>query len=329
MRILMKKGKQKELLKKVRELQDLSWLEFAEKLGLKFGKLWSFVYEYACIDENTFNKLSLKKDYEKYILKKLPDNWGLVKGGQTSPGNTKNMKIPEMNEELAEFWGILLGDGNINKTRGYKLGVYNINISGHRILDKDYLLNFVQPLGEKLFDIGGRSYYAKYNQGLRIIFDSRKLVDFFEKENFKSGDKIINRVTIPNWIKENPKFLAACLRGLYDTDGCFYKLTNQNSYQVGFTNYNKTLLNSVRDSLLSLGIGVSKISRGRDITITKRSEIAKFYKLVGFHNSKHLNKIKVWNAKFSPLVKRSIIRAFGARVPGSNPGGAIYYLRRK
>lgn len=301
MRIWLEKGKQKELLLRERELRKIGWMDLAKVLDVNFGRLKSWVYEENLMPEEVFNKLKLSSEYKKFIVQKLIDGWGRIKGGKLSPGNLKNIKIPKRDVKLAEFWGILLGDGNVQRTEGYKRGTYNIKIVGHAILDRDYLTTFVKPLGENLFHVSARVYDSKFNQGMNVVFDGRRIVDFFEKEEFKSGDKIRNQVTIPSWIKENPKFLAACLRGLYDTDGCFYKLTNQNSYQIGFTNYNLTLLRDVRASLLSLGIGVSKISRDRDITITKKSEIAKFYKVVGFHNSKHLNKIKVWNAKFSPV----------------------------
>ena len=146
MKLLMEKGKQKELLQREKNKSNLSWKEFSKNLGIKFGTLWSSVYGYVSLDEKIFNKLSLKKEYEKYIIKKLPDNWGLVKGGQVSIGNTKQINTPKKSEELAEFWGILLGDGNINRTGGYKLGTYNINITGHRVLDKDYLLKIPKEI---------------------------------------------------------------------------------------------------------------------------------------------------------------------------------------
>ena len=195
---------------------------------------------------------------------------------------------------MAELWGILLGDGHIEKTKAYKLGVYHITVVGHSILDKSYLLNYVKPLIEKLFEVKVRVYLSKTANALSIIADGRRIVDFFEKEGFKSGDKIRNQSTIPDWIKENPKFLAACLRGLHDTDGCFYKLTNQNSYQIGFTNHDNTLLRDAHAGLRFLGIGVSNIIHNRKYVITKKSEIAKFYKLIGFHNSKHLDKINAY-----------------------------------
>lgn len=294
MRIWLEKGKQKELFKRERELRKLSWEDFSKALNVAPSRLHSWVYEESLMLEEVFNKLRLKPEYKKFVIHKLEDNWGRVKGGKLSPGSTKNIKIPEKDEKLAEFWGILLGDGHVQKTQGYKLGTYNITVTGHAVLDKLYLLNFVKPLAENLFGVSARVYNAKTNQGLSVILDGRNIVNFFEKEGFKPGDKIRNQSTIPDWIKENPNFLAACLRGLHDTDGCFYRLTNQNSYQIGFTNHDNTLLRAAHEGLKSLGIGVSKIIHNRKYVITKKSEIAKFYKLIGFHNSKHLDKVNAY-----------------------------------
>lgn len=300
MRIWLQEGKQRELIELEKERLNLSWNDLANNLNIKFSKLNSFHYEESLIDDITFNKLKLSQDYKRFIIKKLKEGWGKVKGGKLSSGNLKDIKIPNKNEDLAELWGILLGDGHIERTKAYKLGVYHITVVGHSYLDKDYLLKYVKPLIEKLFQIKVRVYSSKTANALTIIADGRRIVDFFEKEGFKAGDKIRNQSTIPDWIKENPKFLAACLRGLHDTDGSFYKLTNQNSFQIGFTNHDNTLLKDAQKGLLSLGIGVSKIIDNRKYVITRKSEIAKFYKLVGFHNSKHINKIRVFMQNLVP-----------------------------
>jgi len=293
MKLLFKPQKQKELLKKEKEILGLSWKDFAKSLGLKYGRLKSFLYEGILIDEGIFNKLKLKEDYRKFIIKKLSNNWGQLKGGINSNGRLKEIKIPEKKESLAELWGIILGDGHIERIKKYKVGVYKIKIAGHSVDDRDYLLNFVRPLCEELFGVKSRIYQSKTKNCLYVMIDSRRIVDFFEENEFPAGNKIINGVKIPDWIKENNLFLAACLRGLYDTDGSFYRLTNQNSYQIHFKNYNLDLLNEVRRALLKLGINPSKIICNKSIVITKKSEIEKFYKLIGFSNPKHLNKIRL------------------------------------
>ena len=193
----------------------------------------------------------------------------------------------------------MLGDGNSNRTNFYKSrknkrGTYMIRIVGDSKKDEEYFSNYVKPLIEKLFHVIVKS--GKFNQTNCIFIEvhSIQLVNFLESKGFLPGNKLKNHLKIPSWIKENKDYLRRCFRGLYDTDGSVYKLTGQNSHQFCFTNHNQDLLNDVRDSLLKLDIVCSKISKGEDIYITKKSELRKFLKVVGFSNPRHLSKIKMW-----------------------------------
>jgi intein/homing endonuclease len=155
-------------------------------------------------------------------------------------------------------------------------------------------LVFLIPLIERLFNIKARISALKTSNALFVEAVGKNIVSFLESKGFKPGDKIRNKLRIPSWIKQNPHYLSACLRGLYDTDGCVYKLTNQNSHQISFSNRNRGLLEDLREGLITLGISPSHITKGKETNITKKSELAKFLKLVGFHNSKHLDKVKMW-----------------------------------
>lgn len=297
MRIRLEKGKQKELILLAKN--DLTWGELAKKIEIN--------KEYLCRDLRSEKRLlsdSLyyklykitKKNFDRFILEKLDDNWGRSKGGINSLGSTIEIKIPEKSEKLAELIGIILGDGNINyRKKGKKIGVYQVNIAGDKYLDKEYHLDYVTSLFKELFGVKPKEKLPKDSNGRHVIISSKQLVNFFISSGLNHGNKIKNQVTIPPWIKENSSYLRACLRGLFDTDGSVYKLTNQNSFQICFTNYNRTLLNDVRDGLLSLEIGVSNITKNKEITITKKSELRKFLNEVGFQNSRHLNKVKMWN----------------------------------
>lgn len=295
MRLTFKEGKQREMIYNEKQTYKLSFPQLAKKLDIKEGKLRAFYYDNLSIPEDIFNKFSLKEKYRKFIIEIRKDNWGRIKGGKLSKGSTKIVTTPEESEKLAEFIGIMLGDGNLTKIKGYKIGVYSIRIVGDSRFDRYYLINFVKPLIEELFEIKVNLYKIKKENGLNVNAYGLNLVNFLEEKGLKAGDKIRSQVTIPNWIKNNNLYLRACLRGLYDTDGSVYKLTNQNSHQISFRNYNYTLITDVRESLLSLGIKCSKISKGNEITITKKSELQKFLKEVGFDNLKHLNKVKMWN----------------------------------
>lgn len=304
MRLKFEKGKQRELIKKFKEDNNLTWHGLANFLEIKFGKLKAYVDETSLIDKKLCNILDNNENYNKFIIEIREDNWGRKKGGMNSKGRIKKIKMPSDSEELAEFYGIMLGDGNSHKTNYYnsrydKRGTYMIRIVGDSNLDNNYLTNYVKPLIEKLFLVNVRQGIFKNSNAMFIEVHGCELIDFLEKKGFVSGNKIKNKLRIPFWIRNNNKLLQKCLRGLYDTDGSVYKLTNQNSFQFCFTNANVSLLKDVRNSLLKLGINCSKISN-KDLYITKKSELRKFLKLIGFNNDRHLKKIKMWNLDIAP-----------------------------
>jgi len=294
MRLKLKKGKQKELIRKYRIEQKITMNQLADLLGIKYGKLIAYFNETSLIPKEIYQALDKTSKYKKYLLEKKEENWGRIKGGRISSGNTKKIKIPGESSDLAEFYGIMLGDGNLTKLRGYKLGTYSIRIVGDTRKEKRYFSDYIRPLIKGLFDITPRISKFKNTNALYIEAVSKELVEFLEKKGFRPGNKIKNKLGIPGWIKQNPELLKKCLRGLYDTDGCVYKLTNQNSHQISFCSKNKTLLEEVRSSLIFLGINPSNITKGKEIHITKKSELANFLKHVGFSNSKHLNRIKMF-----------------------------------
>ncbi len=294
MRVIFLKGKQRELIKEFKSKNNLTIKKLAETLKIKEGKLRAYFYETSNISKEIYNKLDEEKRYKKYIKEIKEEGWRRKKGGKLSSGKTKKIRLPKENEKLAEIYGIMLGDGNLTKIKDYKVGTYMIRIVGDSRLDKEYLENHVKPIIEKLFDINVRIGKFKNKNAMFLESHGKELVNFFERKGFKAGNKIKNKLGIPKWIKGNRSFLKACLKGLYDTDGSAYKLTNQNSYQISFCNYNQKLLNDVRNSIISLGITPSKITKGEEFNITKKSELRKFLKGVGFSNPRHLNKVKMW-----------------------------------
>ena len=294
MRLVFAKGKQKELINNFRKINNLSWKELSKLLNVKVGKIKAYFDEASLVSDSIYFMLDENRIYEKFILEKKEDNWGRIKGGVNSLGKTKEINIPKESKELSEFYGIMLGDGNSHRTKGYKKGTYMIRIVGDDIKDKAYLNDYVKSLIESLFNIKVKIGFFKNTHAMFLQAHSLRLIDFLEEKGFTPGNKIKNKLEIPLWIKNNRQYLIACLRGLYDTDGSVYKLTNQNSYQICFTNYNTDLLEDVREGLISLEISPSRIMKGTEIVITKKSELRKFLKVIGFHNERHLKKVKMW-----------------------------------
>lgn len=299
MRLLFREMKQKELILKEKEKLKATWNEFAEHLKIKPGRLHAYYHDETLLPEEIFDKLSLKKEYEEYILDKKRDSWGKIKGGASSQGRRKTkVKFPEESVQLAEFIGIMLGDGNLNVTKKYKVGTYQARIVGDSRNDREYLINFVKPLIKSLFDIEAAQWKAKDANALVITATAQELTSFLQLMGLKPGNKIRSQVTIPQWIKENDSYTKACIRGLIDTDGSVFHMSNQNPLlaRLSFTNYNKTLLEDTREIFLKQGFSPSKIICNKHFFISKKEEIKKYLKEIGFSNPKHIRRLHAINS---------------------------------
>jgi hypothetical protein len=296
MRIRLCKGKQRELIFLAKG--ERTWIDLAKSLGLnEFYIRHELRNEKRTLSEEVFKRLSdiAGVDFGEFVLERLEDNWGRIKGGKISEGRTiRDIVFPKYSKEFAEFYGVMLGDGNSNRTKGVGIGTYMIRVIGDLNLDREYHINYLKPLMENLFGLKVKVGRNK-NNAMHLTIHSKLVVEFLEKQEFPPGDKIRNEVSIPSWIKDNRDYLCACLRGIYDTDGGIYQLNNQTTCQIAFTNHNKKLLKDVRDSLIKLGIVPSKIVAGRRVYITKKSELQKFLKLIGFSNLRHSKKIEMFN----------------------------------
>ena len=175
MRLVLRENKQKELIEKEKENLGLSFNSLAKKLGIKYGRLLAHYYEGVLLPQEVFNKFSIKKEFVKHIINKKEDGWGQSKGGNNSKGKTKEIKIPKESKELAEFYGIMLGDGNLTVKKAYKMGTYQIRIVGDSRHDKAYLINYVKPLIKRLFEIEVKTSKQKEANALCLTSTSKKL----------------------------------------------------------------------------------------------------------------------------------------------------------
>ncbi len=75
------------------------------------------------------------------------------------------------------------------------------------------------------------------------------------------------------------------LRGLIDTDGSIYKL--KFGIQISFCNNSQPLLSSARSMLIKLGFHPSQICNYKQFYLTRQQDLRKFFREIGFNNSKH------------------------------------------
>ena len=302
MRIKLKKGKQKELINKVKNKNQYTWKEFSKFLNVNAPSLVEWSREKNLLPLEIYKKLDLNKEYKKYIIELKKDGWGRCKGGLNSNGTLKEIKTPKKCKELAELIGIILGDGNIHSyKKGKKIRVYSVRIAGHIEMDKKYHLKYIKPLFQELFDIKANINLHKRNNERFIVVYSRNLVEYFNNLGLKSGDKIKNKNTFPEWIFKNNEFLKACLRGLIDTDGSVFRMSKKdpNLIRISFTNYNQTLLKDTRNGFIQLGFNPSKITHNNKIYLSRKQDIVRYINEIGFSNNKHIIRFQKFS---SPVV---------------------------
>lgn len=195
---------------------------------------------------------------------------------------------PEKDKELAEFIGIMLGDG------GFTSYGKQIQITLNNKDDKEYI-EFVYNLAYKLFHKKPSIFPCVDAVASKISISSMNLTDYLVKLGLKVGNKIKLQVDIPVWIKNNKAYSIACVRGLVDTDGCIfnhrYKINNKfyDYKKLSFINYSQPLLKSVYNVLKSLGLK-PRLSNYRDVRIDSQKDMKNYFKIIGSNNPKHLNK---------------------------------------
>lgn len=200
--------------------------------------------------------------------------------------NPRSIRLPRKSTKLAEFLGIMMGDGT--------LAPYHIAITLNAVDDLEYSY-FVSKIIEELFQTEAKRYSKKDAKVLNIVVSRIKLVDYLRKLGLPKGDKVKQRLSIPNWIKSNKKYARACVRGLVDTDGSVYEhrySVKGKIYcytKISFTSASTLLCKEVENILKSEGIKTSRSEK--NVRIEDFASVNCYVKKFKSHNPKHLKKL--------------------------------------
>jgi len=199
--------------------------------------------------------------------------------GKTSH-NARVISIPELSGDLAEFCGIMLGDGHI--------GPAQIFITVNVKTDAAYIA-YVQDLLERVFRFRPRLTAVKNASTVDLYVTSAYLVRELRKIGLHSTNKVRDQVGIPEWIITSAEHKRRFLRGFFDTDGSIYRLKHFNAVQMSFSNLSVPLLEGTRQLLLDLGYHPSRFS-GHSVCLTRQEDIRAYIREIGFGNLKHLRR---------------------------------------
>ncbi|MBN1156476.1 hypothetical protein JXA85_02590 [Candidatus Woesearchaeota archaeon] len=218
-----------------------------------------------------------------------------------------------INSEIAELLGVFIGDGWIERDKDA------LYITGSQTEDKDYYDYHLGPLFSKHFSkVTPKQfdYWGVYG----IVTYKKEAINKAINLDFQVGRKSL--VTkIPRYIMdaENKDIFKAILRGLFDTDGCFWceksraktstkwKRTHNYHPELRITSCSKMLLEQVHCLLDRLDIDSKVIQKSRRgfksgrnvhdsyaLNIRKIEEIEKWFKIIGTNNPRHKTRCGVW-----------------------------------
>ncbi|PIN91624.1 hypothetical protein COU61_02105 [Candidatus Pacearchaeota archaeon CG10_big_fil_rev_8_21_14_0_10_35_13] len=310
-RIKFEKGKQKEFFNLVKDRLKINSVRAIRQYGIEisYSTLKSYYSGRLSLPKTLFDNLCYlaKINHKEIEYESRNPNWGQKIGGRNgikevfrkyphrlngwrkkgqknSPifneeSNLKSIKIPKLNEKLAEFVGIYLGDGTITP--------YQLRIAG----DYRYDLPYFDYISKMIYELFGlRAVIQRVNNlnTMVLTISSKNLCTYFNKElGIAYGSKIKNKTVIPKEIIAKSKLALACLRGLIDTDGSISRRGRGGSqFCIQFTSHNPPLLDQVFD--IGKGAGVFSYRDNAGAGTNKWGNIVNYFKVVGSSNLRHI-----------------------------------------
>ncbi len=204
----------------------------------------------------------------------------------------KKAILPKYSTALAEFFGIMIGDGGINNP-------WQANISLNSIKDAKYS-EYVCSLCYKLFGIVPVVRKRKTRNTLVLSLASTSVVDFLVRQGLVRGNKLKSGLKIPEWILEKSSYKRACVRGLVDTDGCIFVHTHKVGAKVyhniglSFRSLSPHLIYQMAEIFAEFRIMPHITKRGQDICLYQESAVIEYLKSFGSSNERLRSVYKKW-----------------------------------
>lgn len=195
----------------------------------------------------------------------------------------KPITKPAPSELLAEFIGIMLGDGGMRNS-------WQLTISFNGREDRPYA-DWICKLAQRLFSLTPTHLIREQLGAADLLVSSTELVDFLVQHGVPRGHKLRHGLSIPKWVMENSRYRLACLRGLIDTDGSIYAhryRVNGTAYQyakICFSSASPDLLSDVYRVLKEAGY--SPRLKSRCVYLERSSDVDRYLSEIGTHNPRY------------------------------------------
>lgn len=196
---------------------------------------------------------------------------------------------PERSSALAEFVGIVLGDGGLTQNQ--------LRITLNSVADKRYV-EYVRNLISDLFDYEPLIWKRKNVNAVDIVVSGVGMVELLSEFGLSVGNRVKRQVGVPVWVQDSYEYSRCCVRGLMDTDGGVFdhlycvKGKNYRYRKICFTNRSVPLLEFVYSFLHQIGVS-PRYASGNKVWIYGSDGVDKYFKVVGSSNYRLMKKLGV------------------------------------
>lgn len=206
------------------------------------------------------------------------------------------MQFPVLsNPELAEFVGILLGDGSIGIYKckaGNKVKTqYKVQVTLNS--NEEQFMRYIGKLIKRLFNVTPNISYRKTN-AVDIRIFRKGILNFLTNKVGMVLSPKWNRAKIPNRYLKN-KLELSVIRGLFDTDGSVVLANNHGSLyprleiKISPSPMQKQVLEILRRR--KFNVRVRKIGKKKiNVGLNGKLQLKKWLRVVGFSNNKHIQR---------------------------------------
>jgi len=173
--------------------------------------------------------------------------------------------------DLAEYIGVVLGDGNIEAfPRTERIVIVG---DAAKMGFIDHYVAMTEQLFKKAPAVAKTSYSNAVRISLYQKFISKRL-------GIPTGDKEQLAYVLPLWIERNERYLVRFLRGLYEAEAYLSIHLPTCAYNFGFVNTNPHLLKIIENALLRLEFHPEV--RHNAIRIRRKAEVERLKNLLQF-----------------------------------------------
>jgi len=264
------------------------WIKMLDKLReirrYDPEKFYFLLYEKKL--KKTAKKLFEKKEFSKKEIELKNDAVLFSKNDEK-----RGITFPKiMTRELAEEIGIHIGDGTLPNKK------YYFSVRGG-MDEEDYFTDFVIPLYKKIYNLDLR--LLKRSRACGFEVNSKALYLFKNKTlGIVTGCKT-NRIEVPKQIicGDDKEIMQAFIRGVFDTDGCFYGSKKGRYPVISLTIKSKKAIHQIYEILEKLGFCPYLHIKEYVITLNGPMRFIKWMREIGTNNPKHKRRIEKIKAK--------------------------------